>query len=159
METTSHKCQPHKCNVCVCHCIIVTWLDFKNVFASSDITVVPIMSQDKISYKGWLETSVQEGSIYCWEESDLSIESIPMACGASGVVYKATVKSNSSFGQKQDIPSGMTVVVKTFIPPVHGNLDDFHRLFIREVSHSTLIIIAYKCFRFYKLIFGIIIIH
>jgi len=95
------------------------------------------MSMSNITYKGCLEASIQEESIYCCLESDLSVESIPMAGGASGVVYKATVKSNSSFGQKQDIPSGMTVVVKTFIPPVHGNLDDFHRLFIRTVSHSN----------------------
>src|SRR6185312_764350 len=100
------------------------------------------MSQDKISYKGRLETSIQEGSIYCCSESDLSIESTPMACGSFAVVYKATVKSNSTLGKKQDIPSGMTVVVKTFIPSSYGDLNDFYKLLVQEVSHSAIVINA-----------------
>ena len=93
--------------------------------------------------KKWLEASLQKGSIYCCPVGDLSLENKPIASGAWGVIYKAMVNFNSTFGEKQGIPSGRTVAVKTFSLHVYKSEDDFYRQFVREVICYAIIITAY----------------
>jgi len=94
------------------------------------------------SYKEWLDTSIQEGSIYCCSESDIKLDLLHIGHGAYGVVYKATIKRKNSLGnvaktimgKRRNSLSGMTVAMKTLYPDKHGKCqDDLHRRFVEEV--------------------------
>ena len=89
--------------------------------------------------KEWIDKSVEEGSIRCYSESDITIGHIPIAGGAYGVVYKATMKRNK-----------MAVAIKTLFPDVHGREEKFYRKFVKEVvySRSFLILLA-TCIQVY----------
>ena len=92
------------------------------------------------SYKQWLETSIQEGSIYCCAESDIKLDSLHIGLGEFGVVYKATIEHNDSItttisDKKQNIYSGMTVAVKILFPDKHGGSEeDLHQQLVKEVA-------------------------
>ena len=94
------------------------------------------------SYKEWLDTSIQEGSIYCCPESDIELDPQYIGLGAYGVVHKATIKRRNGlgnvaktiFGKRRNSLSGMTVAVKILYPDKHGKCqDDLHRRFVEEV--------------------------
>ena len=95
-------------------------------------------------YKTWINTSIQEGSIYCCPKSDI-LDPTPIAYGSSGIVEKGTVKRSgftwSIFGKKQNILSGMTVAIKTLILTEHSNKEYLYKQFAREVPirHSLLL--------------------
>jgi len=101
------------------------------------------MSQTtKDSYKEWFDKSIQEGDIHCCTENDIELDPLHIGHGAYGVVYKATVKEESRFGNivktilgKKHDTSGITVAVKTLFPNENGNCEeDWHRRFVKEVA-------------------------
>ena len=99
------------------------------------------MSQ--VPYREWLETSIQDGSIFCCPENDIKLDDKPIAFGASGAVYKGTVGLRSRFsfitkkiqGKRQNVlSSGMTVAVKTLLSDnQHGCGEDLYQQFVKEV--------------------------
>jgi len=106
------------------------------------------------SYKEWLETSIQEGSIYCCPESDIKLDPTHIGLGAFGAVYRATVKRTNGIGsitktilgKTHNILSGMTVAVKTLFPDNQGDCEeDLHRQFVKEVVYFRY---YYACFAF-----------
>ena len=101
------------------------------------------MSQ--VPYREWLETSIQDGSIFCCPESDIKLDDKPIAFGASGAVYKGTVGLKSRFniitkkiqGKRRNVlSSGMTVAVKTLLSDnQHGCGEDLYQQFVKEVAY------------------------
>ena len=93
------------------------------------------------SYKEWLETSIQEGSIYCCPESDI-IDRQLIGHGGYGVVFKATIKqkrfAKAILGKDRNILSDMTVAVKSLFLISHS----YVRKLVREVD---IIIFRYIC--------------
>ena len=94
------------------------------------------------SYKEWLRTSIQDGSINCCPESDIKLDFKHIGLGSFGVVYKATVRAGSSFeittramlGEWHNRFSGMPVAVKVLHSDKHGNCEeDLYRQFVKEV--------------------------
>jgi len=111
------------------------------------------MSQNHHSYKKWLETSIRKGSIYCFPKSDIKLDS-PIARGAYGVVYKATVKQRIA-KKRHSILSGMTTVaVKTLLLAEHGREEDLHRQFIKEVDiiYSMLLLPLCRIFMYESIV-------
>ena len=105
------------------------------------------------SYKEWLRESIQDGSIYCCPENDITLEK-QIGFGAFGVVYKATVRPGSSFetitkamlGEWDNGFSGMTVAVKILHPDESGNCEeDLHRQFVEEVVYHFLLRCIHVC--------------
>jgi len=103
--------------------------------------------------KEWLRESIQDGSIYCCPENDITLEK-QIGFGAFGVVYKATVRPGSSFeiitktlpGEWHDGFSGMTVAVKKLRSYEYGDCEeDFHRQFVKEVAHYFLLCYIHIC--------------
>src|SRR6185312_14531848 len=80
------------------------------------------------SYKEWLRTSIQNGSINCCSENDIKLDLKHIGLGGYGVVYKATVRAGSSFeittrtmlGEWHNRFSGMPVAVKVLHSDKHG---------------------------------------
>ena len=79
--------------------------------------------QRKKPNKEWIDKSIQDGSIHCYPKSDIDVGR-PIAGGAFGVVYKATMKRKK-----------LTVATKTLYRDVHGNEEKFYRKLAKEVSH------------------------
>ena len=96
----------------------------------------------KGSYKEWFEKSIQEGDIPCCTESDIELDPLQIGHGAYGVVYKATIKEESRFGNivktilgKKHNISGITVAVKTLFPDENCDCEeDWRRHFVKEVA-------------------------
>ena len=97
------------------------------------------MSQ--VPYREWLEKSIQDGSIFCWPESDIKLDDKPIAFGASGAVYKGTVSLRSRFSVlqrefKARQNSGMSVAVKTLLPDnQYGCGEDLYQQFVKKVAY------------------------
>ena len=101
------------------------------------------MFQD--SYKGWIDKSIRGGYIHCCIETDIELDPLQIGHGAYGVVYKATIKEESSFGNivktilgKKHNISGITVAVKTLFPNRNSNCEeDWRRHFVKEVAINS----------------------
>jgi len=74
--------------------------------------------------KEWIDKSVEEGSIRCYSENNITMGHMPIAGGAYGVVYKAMMKHNK-----------ITVAIKTLFQDPHGCEEKFYR--IKEVVFLT----------------------
>src|SRR6185369_7506325 len=57
-----------------------------------------LLTMSQTSYKEWLETSINEGSIYCCTEHDIKLDPLHIGHGAFGVVYKAAIKHKNGIG-------------------------------------------------------------
>ena len=73
--------------------------------------------------KEWIENSIQEGYIRCYQKSDIDMRSLPIAGGAYGAVFEATMKHNRS-----------TIAIKTLYRNVHGCEEKFYRKLVKEVG-------------------------
>ena len=100
------------------------------------------------SYKEWLRESIQDGSISCCPENDITLDrKTHIGVGAFGVVYKATIRPGSGFAtiiktmlDERHNVSGMTVAVKMLRLYDYGECEeDFHRQFIKEVAYYFLL--------------------
>jgi len=99
------------------------------------------------SYKEWLHTSIQDGSINCCPESDITLDLKHIGLGSFGVVYKATVTAGSSFeittrtmlDEWHNHFSGMTVAVKILNSDNGDCEEDLHRQFVKEVAYHFLL--------------------
>ena len=99
------------------------------------------------SYKEWLRASIQDGSISCCPENDITLDFQHIGLGAFGVVYKATVRPGSSFetitktmlGKWHNGVSDMTVAVKILRSESGDYEEDLHRQFIKEVAYYFLL--------------------
>ena len=96
------------------------------------------------SCKDWVHTSIQDGSISCCPESDITLDLKHIGIGGYGVVYKATVRAGSSFeittrtmlGEWHNRFSGMPVAVKILHSDKHEDCEeDLHRQFVKEVAY------------------------
>jgi len=103
-------------------------------------------------YKEWLRTSIQDGSINCCPVSDITLDFKHIGSGSFGVVYKATVRPQSSFetitktmlGEWDNEFSGMTVAVKKLRSYEYGDCEeDFHRHFVKEVPIISVLLHTY----------------
>ena len=102
------------------------------------------LTMSQVPYREWLETSIQDGSIFCCPESDIKLDDKPIAFGASGTVYKGTV-SLSRFsnitktiqGKRQKtLSSGMTVAVKALLPDNQYDCgEDLYQQYVKEVAY------------------------
>jgi len=72
--------------------------------------------------KEWIENSIQEGSIHCYQKSDIDMRSLPIAGGAYGAVFEATMKHNNN---------RLTVAIKTLY---HGCEEKFYKRLVKEVG-------------------------
>ena len=73
--------------------------------------------------KEWIENSIQEGYIRCYQKSDIDMRSLPIAGGAYGAVFEATMKHNR-----------LTVAIKTLYRNVHGCEENFYKKLVKEVG-------------------------
>ena len=76
-------------------------------------------------YKEWLDKSIQVGYIHCYSESDIDVRRTPIASGAYGVVFKATVKH-----------TGVIIAMKTLVPHAYDCEKKLYKKFVREVRRS-----------------------
>ena len=97
----------------------------------------------RTSYKEWLDTSINEGSIYCCPENGIKLDTLPIGIGAFGVVYKATIKQKNGIGniaknilgRKSNI-TDTTVAVKFLFPDSYGDCEeDLYQQFVKEVVY------------------------
>jgi len=103
------------------------------------------MSQaPKCLRKEWLETSIQDGSIDCYLESDIKLHDNPIGLGASGAVYKGTARFKSRFKiftKSKDkrlsaFSSETTFAVKTLLPDSQYDCgEDLQQQFVKEVAY------------------------
>ena len=99
------------------------------------------------SYKEWLKTNINEGTIYCCTENDIKLDTLPIGNGAFGVVYKATIKQKNGIGNiaknilgRKTSISDTAVAVKILIPDSYGNCEeDLYQQFVKEVVYYHLI--------------------
>jgi len=104
------------------------------------------MSQvPKYSCKEWLKTSIQDGSIECYLESDIKLYDKPIGLGASGAVYKGTARFKSRFKiftKSKDkklsaLFSEMTFAVKSLLPDNQYDCgEDLQQQFVKEVAYT-----------------------
>jgi len=91
-------------------------------------------------YIEWIGKSVQEGSIHCYSEGDIKVGRTPIATGAYGVVFKATMKR-----------TGMPVAMKTLVRRPGECDEKLYKKFVKEerlfVNFSCLVSYA-LCYRF-----------
>ena len=73
-------------------------------------------------YKEWIERSIEEGSIRCYSENDIKVGRIPIATGAYGAVFKATLKHNR-----------MPVAMKTLVQRLGECEEKLYKKFVKEV--------------------------
>src|SRR6185312_14652527 len=73
-------------------------------------------------YIEWIDKSVQEGFIHCYSEGDIKVGRTPIATGAYGVVYKATMKR-----------TGMPVAMKTLVRRPGECEEKLYKKFVKEV--------------------------
>ena len=73
-------------------------------------------------YKQWICSSIQQGSINCYLENNITISMIPIARGAYGVVHKGIIKD-----------SGKTVAMKTLFPEECNCEEKLYKKFVKEV--------------------------
>ena len=73
--------------------------------------------------KEWIENSIQEGSIHCYQKSDIDMRSLPIAGGAYGAVFEATMKHNR-----------LAVAIKTLYRKVHSCEEKFYKKLVKEVG-------------------------
>ena len=84
------------------------------------------------SYRDWLHASIQNASINCCPESDISLDLKHIGLGGFGVVYKATIRAGSSFeittrtmlSEWHNHFSDMTVAVKILHSDKHGDCEE-----------------------------------
>jgi len=99
----------------------------------------------KYSYKEWLETSIQDGSILCCSENDIKLYDKPIGLGASGAVYKGTARFKSRFKiftKSKDkrlsaFSSETTFAMKTLLPDSQYDCgEDLQQQFVKEVAYT-----------------------
>jgi len=94
---------------------------------SSRSRVIVRRKRPSNEYEEWIENSIRDGFIHYYSEGDIKVGRTPIANGAYGVVFKATMKRN-----------GMPVAMKTLVRRSGENDEKLCKKFVKEVSFFLL---------------------